>query len=191
MAGRYGVIYSVSVFSHFTSELEETRMSSDIESVSVNPVVSTPIRKSPYSGSVDDFDQWFEDIRRNWLQPFFPGRTAPEWSASTSSRLPRLDIIDRDDHFCVRAELPGVDKESLDVSLQDNVLSIQAASHKESQEEKGRFFRRELFRGEFQRVVRLPLEVEADQVKANFKDGILELNLPKSPGTRRQTISVD
>ncbi|MGI9211043.1 MAG: Hsp20/alpha crystallin family protein [Methylococcaceae bacterium] len=166
-------------------------MSSDIETVSVSPIVSAPVRTSSYQSSVDDLDQWFEDIRRNWLHPFFPGRTVPEWSAATSSHLPRLDIIDRDDHFCVRAELPGVDKDSLDVSLQDNVLSIQAASHRESQEEKGRFCRRELFHGEFQRVVRLPVEVEAGQVKANFKDGILELNLPKSPGTRRQTISVD
>ena len=119
------------------------------------------------------------------------GRTSPEWSVAAGSRLPRLDLIDRDDHFCVRAELPGVDKDSLDVSLQDNVLTIQASSHKETREEKGRFFRRELFRGEFQRVIRLPTEVQTEQVKASFKDGILELTLQKSPGTKRQTIRMD
>jgi HSP20 family protein len=166
-------------------------MSSDVETVSTGQLIGSPTRKSHYPGSTDEFDQWFEELRRNWLQPFFPGRTLPEWSVAAGSRLPRLDLIDRDDHFCVRAELPGVDKDSLDVSLQDNVLTIQASSHKETREEKGRFFRRELFRGDFQRVIRLPTEVQTEQVKASFKDGILELTLQKSPGTKRQTIRID
>ncbi len=166
-------------------------MSSDIETVSSGQAPGSPFRKSHYPVSMDEFDQWFEDIRHNWLQPFFPGRTLPEWWATQGARLPRLDIIDRDDHFCVRAELPGVDKDHLEVSLQDNVLTIQASSHKEEQTEKERFFRRELFRGELQRVVHLPTDVEADEVKAAFRDGILELTLKKSPGARRKTIPIE
>jgi HSP20 family protein len=149
------------------------------------------IRKSRYPASIDEFDQWFEDIRHHWLQPFLPGHTLPEWWATQASRLPRLDIIDRDDHYCVKAELPGVDKDHLEVSLEDNRLTIQASSHKDEQTEKERFFRRELFRGQLQRVVHLPTDVEADQVKATFRDGILELTLKKSAGTRRTTISVE
>jgi HSP20 family protein len=168
-------------------------MSSDIETSTGSALVNQPGRKSQALSSFDEFDQWFDEVRRNWLHPFFMGRGAQDWvpSVTSTSHVPRLDIIDRDDHYCVRAELPGVDKDGLNVSLEDNVLNIQASTHKEEQEEKGRYFRRELSRGEYQRVVRLPSGVDSNQVKATFRDGILEMTLQKTPGARRQTIAID
>lgn len=166
-------------------------MSSDITTPSSGQLVSQSERKSRYPARFDEFDQWFDEIQRNWLQPFFLNRGVQDWAPSVTGRMPRLDIIDRDDHYCVRAELPGVNKEGLNVSLEDNVLNIQASTHREEQEEKGRYFRRELSHGEFQRVVRLPASVESGQVKATFRDGILEMTLQKSPGAKRQTIQID
>jgi HSP20 family protein len=140
---------------------------------------------------LDEFDQWLDEVRRNWLSPFFFGRTFPDASSVFGGRLPRVDVIDRENEVFVRAELPGVTKENLDVSLHESTLTIRASTQKEEQEEKGQFYRRELSRGEFQRTIRLPGPVESEHAQASFKDGILELTLPKAPGFKRQTIKVE
>jgi HSP20 family protein len=140
---------------------------------------------------IDEFDQWLDDFRRNWMQPFFWGRTWPDAGSLFGGRLPRVDVIDRENEFCVRAELPGVDKENLDVSLNENTVTLRATTQKEEQEEKGQYYRRETSRGEFQRTVRLPGTVEGDKAKATFKDGVLELIVPKAPGFKRQSIKVE
>jgi len=144
-----------------------------------------------FSSPLDEIEQWFDEMRRNWMQPFFFGRGWPEKESLFSGRMPRVDVIDREQELLVRAELPGVSKENLDVSLQDNSLSIRATTRHEKEEEKGQFYRRELSRGEFQRSVRLPCPVEGDKVKASFKDGVLELTIPKMASSRRQKIKVE
>jgi HSP20 family protein len=125
------------------------------------------------------------------MQPFFWGRTWPDAGSLFGGRLPRVDVIDRENEFCVRAELPGVTKENLDVSLNENTVTLRATTQKEEQEEKGQYYRRETSRGEFQRTVRLPGTVEGDKAKATFKDGVLELIVPKAPGFKRQSIKVE
>jgi len=150
----------------------------------------TQPQRGQFLSSLDEFDQWLDEVRRNWMQPFF-GRGWPEAGAMFGSRMPRVDVIDRDQEFVVRAELPGITKDNLDVSLTENVLTIRASTRHEDQEEKGQFFRRELSQGEFQRIIRLPAPIQGDQTKASFKDGILELVLPKAAGSQRQTIKID
>ncbi|MBP1150657.1 MULTISPECIES: Hsp20/alpha crystallin family protein [Methylocaldum] len=140
---------------------------------------------------LDELEQWFDEVRRNWMQPFFFGRGWPERESVFGGRVPRVDVIDREPELLVRAELPGVSKENLDVSLQDNTLSIRATTRREEEEEKGQFYRRELSRGEFQRTIRLPCPVEGDKVKANFKDGVLELTIPKVATSKRKSIKVE
>lgn len=144
-----------------------------------------------FLSAFDDFDQWLDDVRRNWMHPLFFGRNWPEAASVFAGRIPRVDVIDRDDEICVKAELPGVSKENLDVSLQESTLTIKATTLKEATEEKGQYHRRETSRGEFQRTLRLPGPVQSDQAKASFKDGILELTLPKAPGFQRQSIKVE
>ncbi|MGZ8215980.1 Hsp20/alpha crystallin family protein [Methylomagnum sp.] len=155
-------------------------------------------QSQPQSGqflsSLDDFDQWLDEMRRQWLTPMpaLFGRHWPEAVAAFGAgRLPRVDVIDRDTEFCVRAELPGVSKENLDVSLHENTVTLRATTQKEETEEKGQYHRREMSRGEFQRTVRLSGAVEGDNAKAVFKDGILELTIPKAPGVKRQPIKVE
>ena len=105
--------------------------------------------------------------------------------------MPKVDIIDRDTEVVVKAELPGVEKDNLDISISENMLTIRASTQHEKKEEKGQYFRREMSRGELQRTLRLPGQVDGDKAKASFKDGILEISVPKAPGSRRQTIKVD
>lgn len=164
-----------------------------------NPPVETGERKevSPNPrgqllSQLDEFDQWFDDIRRNWMSPLVFGRGGwPEVGAMLGGRMPRVDVIERDNEYCIRAELPGVSKEDLDVALNENVLTIRATTRKEEQEEKGQYYRRETSRGEFQRTVRLPGMVDSDQTKATFKDGVLELIVPKAPDVKRRAIKVE
>ena len=139
----------------------------------------------------DDIDQWFEDfVPRRWLQPFFR-RGWPEIESAFGGKFPKVDVIDRDAEIVVRAELPGVNKEDLDVSLSDNLLTIRAKTHQEKKEEKGHYHRREISHGQSQRTLRLPANVEGDKTTASFKDGILEIVAPKVAGSERQSIKVD
>lgn len=150
-----------------------------------------PTQRGQFLSPLDELDQWFDEFRRNWMQPFSFGRNWPEAGFAFGGRLPRVDVIDRENEFCVRAELPGVSKENLDVSLHDNALTIRATIQKEEKEEKDQYYRRETSRGEFQRTVRLPAPVESENAKATFKDGILELTIPKAPGFKRQSIKIE
>lgn len=139
----------------------------------------------------DEFEQWFDEFfPRGWMQPLFRRRW-PEIEPVFGGKIPKVDIIDRDEEIVVRAELPGVNKDDVDVSLTDNMLTIRAKTQHEKEEEKGHFYRREMSRGEFQRTLRLPANVKGDQTKASFKDGVLELVVPKAAGSKRQTIKVE
>jgi HSP20 family protein len=153
--------------------------------------VSEP-KSGQFLSAFDEFDQWLDEMRRNWVSPLLFGRPWPETAGSVfGGRIPRVDVIDRETEICVKAELPGVSKEDLDISLQESTLTIKATTKREETEEKGQYQRRETSRGEFQRTLRLPGPVLSDQAKATFKDGVLELVLPKAPGFQRQSIKVE
>lgn len=106
-------------------------------------------------------------------------------------QTPRVDVIDGDKEIKVRAELPGVDKEHLDVSVTEDAVLIKGSTHYEKEEEEENYFRSELTHGEFCRNVGLPASVDSDKVKAKFKDGILELTLPKTAERQRRTVKVE
>jgi HSP20 family protein len=155
-----------------------------------NKDLQTPQRHSALS-AFDEMDRWFDDVfPRNWMQPFFR-RGWPDLELAFGGKTPKVDVIDRDTEVVVRAELPGVAKEDLEVSLSDNLLTIRAQTHHEETEEQGRYHRREITSGEFQRSVRLPADVEGDKARASFKDGVLELVAPKMATAVRHTIKVE
>ena len=140
----------------------------------------------------EDMERMFEEFRpRGWLRHWrheFPGweRLMP-----FEGHTPRVDVIDRDEEVVIHAELPGVNKEDLDVSLTDDTVTIKGSSAHEEKEEKGDYYRREVSRGEFSRTVPLPCEVDDSKAKATFKDGIMELVLPKVEPAKRRTIKVE
>jgi len=154
-------------------------------------VQAQPVRHTAVS-AFDEIEQLFDDFmsRGGWIQPFLR-RGLSELEAPFGSRSPKVDVIDRDDEVLVKVELPGVDKDHVDVSINDNLLTIHAKTEHESKEEKGQYFRRELSRAEFQRTLRLPGAVEGDKAKASFNHGMLEIKVPKLPGAKRQKIKID
>jgi len=121
--------------------------------------------------SLFDFDSLFENF---W---------APTHSRQDGCEVaftPRVDVTERKDHYEVSAELPGIDKKDVEVTLDNGILSISAESKYEDKEEKeGRLIRQERRYGKFVRSFNLGTDVKEKDIKAEFKDGLLKLRVPK------------
>ena len=143
--------------------------------------------------SLSEAEQLFERILgRRWPtlmrwhdSPLLSGRFE-----DLALRMPHVDVIDRDTEVVVRAEMPGIDKKDLDISLSDNLLTIKGHTHTEKKEEKGDYHRHEISSSSFARSVTLPAAVDASKANAALKDGVLEINLPKPESSKRRNISV-
>ncbi|MFO7594387.1 MAG: Hsp20/alpha crystallin family protein [Pseudomonadota bacterium] len=129
---------------------------------------------------------------RRWLHPFrWDLPTMSDLGAPFDIKSPGVDIIERDNEVIVKAEVPGVAKEDLDVSVTDNSVTIKGCTSHEETEEKGDYYRSEIRRGSFSRTVALPSSVNSDKAKATFKDGILELTIPKVEKSKRKSVTID
>ncbi len=103
---------------------------------------------------------------------------------------PALDVYEDKDNYTVKAELPGMKKEDIHVSLQDGSLSISGERKSETKPEAGEVYRAERYFGRFQRTVTLPTSVAADKVKAQYKNGILTVTLAKTEASKPKQIDV-
>ena len=108
-----------------------------------------------------------------------------------SGWTPALDIFEDKDNVIVKAELPGMKREEIEVSLHDGSLSISGERKSETKHEEAEVYRAERFVGRFQRTVSLPTAVAADKVKAQYKDGILTVTLPKTEESKPKQIEVN
>jgi HSP20 family protein len=107
-----------------------------------------------------------------------------------SGWTPALDVYEDKENFIVKAELPGMKKEDVEVSLHDGALSISGERKSETKHEDAEAYRAERFFGRFQRTVTLPAPVAADKVKAQYKDGVLTVTLPKTEEAKPKQIDV-
>jgi HSP20 family protein len=107
-----------------------------------------------------------------------------------SGSAPVVDIYEDKDNFVVKAELPGMKKEDIDVSLHDGSLSISGERKGEKKWEEAEVYRAERFFGRFQRTVALPAPVASGGIKAQYKDGILTVTLPKAEEAKPKQIDV-
>ena len=122
-------------------------------------------------GNFFDIDRFFDDI---WA----PGRQ--ESSPVGSFFAPRVDIMEHDDHYEITAEIPGIKKEDIHISLENGVLRIEAETNQEEKEEKeGKVIRQERRYGKYVRSFDLGNSVHQEDIKAAFEDGILKLTAPK------------
>jgi HSP20 family protein len=104
---------------------------------------------------------------------------------------PALDIFEEKDNVVVKAELPGMKKEQIEVSLHDGSLSISGERKSEGDHTEAEVYRAERFVGRFQRTVTLPMQVAGDKVKAQYKDGVLTITLPKAEEAKPKQIDVN
>jgi HSP20 family protein len=131
-----------------------------------------------------DIERAFEDFQRGpWRLPFT--RTifdvAPVWPGEWMWRaVPAVDIIERNDGYVIRAELPGIDAADIEVSLSDDRLTIAGEKREEKEEHRREMHLSELHYGSFQRTFRVPESVEASKIDASFRNGVLTVTLPKT-----------
>jgi HSP20 family protein len=143
----------------------------------------------------EDIDRWFDRLAEDfWRRPFgaLPGLFGREgWLAhGLSMRMPSLDLYEEKDDVVVKAELPGMGKEDIEVTVSGDVVTIKGEKKKEQEVKDKDYYRRERSHGSFARSIQLPCDVKGDQIKANFKDGVLEIRCPKSEEAKKKSVSV-
>lgn len=112
-------------------------------------------------------------------------------SPRKSMWMPRVDVFERDANLVVRAELPGIDADDLDVTIEAGTLTISGSRAFEQETEEGGFHRKEIFEGQFKRSVLLPEGVDPESITATTKDGILEITVPKRPEVLPRKVTVE
>lgn len=105
------------------------------------------------------------------------------------SLAPAMDMVEHDDDYTVYIDLPGVDKKDLELSVENNVLSIKGVKKEPSGNRK--FFRKETWTGEFRRTVSLPAAADSQKVSAELKDGVLSIAIGKREELKPRQISVN
>jgi len=141
----------------------------------------------------EDMDRLFENFfSRGWLNPFhFEWPSLDKMPEPFEGKMPHVDVVERDGEIVVKAELPGVEKKDLDISVTKNTVTIKGTTSHEEKEEKGDYYRREISRGSYMRTLTLPAAIDEKNTKAKFKDGMLELTLKKLEETKRHTVKVE
>lgn len=131
-------------------------------------------------GIRDDMDRLFHN--------FF----GPEWNGTTldSPWQPSMDLAENENDVVITAELPGIGKEDVKLSMQDNVLVIRGEKKQERTEKDESFHRVERSYGTFQRSIVLPTAVDSKKIKAHFNNGVLKITLPKAEEAKRKEIPI-
>jgi HSP20 family protein len=103
---------------------------------------------------------------------------------------PVVDLYEKDDHFMIKAELPGVDKKDIKIDLQDRLLTLSGERAYDNEVKEENYYRRERSYGKFQRAFTLPADVDSDKIKAEFKDGVLQIEVPKPEEKNAKQVTV-
>jgi len=124
------------------------------------------------------------------LNRLFVERTGKVGESNFADFMPAVDIEETEAAFVVKADLPDVKKEEIKVHVQEGVLTIEGERKQEKEEKGRRFHKIEREYGRFVRRFALPSEVDGENVRAEFKDGVLTVSLPKAPAVRPKLIDV-
>jgi HSP20 family protein len=151
---------------------------------------ASPLRAvSPFGEMERLFDRLL--ARRGWLRPLradWPVSMDLDWA---EVRVPRVDVLDREDDLQLKIEVPGMDKKDIDISVGEDSVTVKGEVEREDKEEAGDYVRCEIARGAFSRTIALPAAVDGSRARAVFKDGLLTLTLPKVERARRHAVRVE
>lgn len=144
---------------------------------------------------VAQLTRWDEELRRMFgeffagaLSPFFDGCRRRPSSISTSA--PDIDLYEENHEVVVRAELPGMEKDSIQIKFSDYQLSIKGEKKRDKGLKEENYYFSECSYGPFLRVLDLPSDVQVEKARTTFKNGILEIRLPKAEEIKRKTIKI-
>jgi HSP20 family protein len=149
---------------------------------------------APVEEAVMQLTRWnpfteLDEIQQR-LNRLFLDRSAKAGDASFADFMPAVDIEETEADFVVKADLPDVKKEEITIHVQDGVLTIEGERRQEKEEKGKRFHKIEREYGRFVRRFALPTEVDAEKVRAEFRDGVLNVTLPKAPAAKPKMIDV-
>jgi HSP20 family protein len=141
------------------------------------------VRFDPFGDLRTTMDRLFEEgFSRPW-------RLLGSDSGTTEMAFP-VEVSESESEIDIKAALPGVKPEEVEISIQNDVLSIRAEHREETKDEKKDYYRREIRYGSFHRSLALPSTVDSDKAEAKFENGILKLRLPKAEAARPRQIKV-
>jgi HSP20 family protein len=105
--------------------------------------------------------------------------------------LPPVDIFEKGDDLLIRAEVPGVDKDDIDIRVENGVLQIRGERRPNAEVQEGNAYRLERAYGRFNRSFTLPTTVDASRIAAKYKDGVLELSIPKAESAKPKKVQIE
>lgn len=111
------------------------------------------------------------------------------WEGQT--KAPLVDIYEENDAIVVKAEIPGLKKEEIDISISDDAITLSGKKKDVKEVKKENFYQKEIREGSFLRTLSLPCRVDREKVKASYKDGMLEVILPKAPEEKKKELKVN
>ncbi|MGQ0695404.1 MAG: Hsp20/alpha crystallin family protein [Nitrospiraceae bacterium] len=141
----------------------------------------------------EEFEHWLDRFMEDvWRRPFPSLFGRDRWLPirPLSIRMPSLDVYEEKDSVVVKAELPGMKKEDVEVNLAGENLTIKGEKKEDKEVKEDDYYRRERSYGSFLRTIALPCEVKSDDITASFKDGVLEVRMPKTEEAKKKSISV-
>lgn len=157
-----------------------------------------PWTMSPFTGSPFGFMRRFTEEMERLFEDFGFGRGWPERAGDARPFAgglwsPHLEMFERDNRLVVRADLPGLTREDIDVEIRDDELVLSGERKDEREEQREGFYRSERSYGRFYRSIPLPEGVNPDSAKASFKNGVLEITLdaPPRPAARSRRVEIE
>ncbi len=147
---------------------------------------------SPWSPVADLSTDIFSirDEMNRMFDRFFNRGTLEDDGIAMHAIVPDVDIVEKDDAYILKAELPGVSKDDVKITLRENLLTIKGEKKKEKEEKNRNSYRSERMYGTFERTFTLPSMVRDERIQANFKDGVLTVEIPKSEEVKPKEIPV-
>ena len=130
-----------------------------------------------------DNSSLFEEFFNDFPSVSSASRAADRW-------LPAVDILEKEGNVILRVEVPGISEKDIDLKLEGNTLTLKGEKRLENEEERGNYHRMESYYGSFTRSFTLPDSVDRDQIKADYKNGILTVTIPQKPEVRPREIPV-
>jgi HSP20 family protein len=142
----------------------------------------------PSRGLSSPFEE-LESMRRQ-MDLLTEGLTKGIWRETTAGVFPLMNVTEDKEKYYVRAELPGIKAEELDISVTGDSLSISGEKKVPIEQENAQYHRREREAGKFSRIISLPSQIDTGKVEAHCADGILTIRLPKAEAAKPKQISV-
>ncbi len=148
-----------------------------------NIVRWNPVREA--ANLMNEFDRMLEYplLRSRWGMPMQANEVVGSWGLA-------LDVAEQGENFTVKASIPGINPDDLNVTLEDNVLTIQGETKDDQTIDEGSYHIRERRYGSFSRSVRFPVPVEGEKVEAQYENGVLTLTVPKAEAVKPKRINV-